>query len=443
MKRGAGALILIGMAASICVALFQNCGGGFEPTGVLNAAGGFSQEAPPNGLIPEATATPGASPTPVVNATPVATATPSSTATPTATPLPTPVPTATPAAGATLLKTRFYFGGNNVIDAMELDHKTGMFTNLPSTSVATNVGWLAYDATSQLVVAAGSATNTPLLGFAPATGALTLKRTVSFLDNIVHLTMIPFTGGSMLLGANYGAGTLGAKFLSADQTTIVPVNSISFGGSAKAHSSAYDASRQLLFVATLGTNKINVFKVAQTGLTAFGEIAVAAPRTVIFDAGLDKLYVSTESYDGPSYIKGYAITSTNGSLGVSEVASQAMSLSGADIKINHRYRYVMATSREAGKQAVNGMPITTTGILDTTRTGFTIPMTQSKPRSLEVTEDGAFVVVAMDSAATQSVLAWKMAFDASLQYTGATKVLETKLSNTGYSGALSIPLYGN
>ncbi len=338
-------------------------------------------------------------------------------------------------------KTRFYFGRNGGIDAIELDHASATVTRLSSATFAgQTVGWLAYDKTSRSVFAAdaGSAAKLERFTLDPLTGSLTSVLVKDYLPGIVHLSVVPMQGVFHLFASNYNAGTAGYHTLT--DGALNAGQSVSFGATAKTHSSAYDPSRRLLFIATLGLNKIQVFRVNAGTITPAGDIPVDSPRTVVFDEQFDKVYVSTEAYAGNSFIKGYSVTPAGANFTFTEVASMPTSLIGADLKVNHARRYVMATSRESGRQAINGMPVKPDGTLDAARTSFSISLSQVQPRSLEVTDDGDFAVVAMNSSTAENLVVFKMNFDARSQFTGSARIFAQKIGTEGYVCATSVPV---
>lgn len=357
------------------------------------------------------------------------------------TPQVTPTPTASP-----LLKTRFYYGRSRGVDILELDHKTGVMTQMASTNFAgTTVGWLSYHQPVKTVFAADADGAVLQLFDYNATNGAIVSKTIfpSFSSQIVHLTVQPrTTGGFSLFGASYNRGSLDHVLMNDNMAQLTPSQSVAFGANAKTHSSSYDSVRKLLYVANLGNNKIDVYSFSEiNGLTALTSIMVTSPRTVVYDSTYDKVFVVTEASTGNSYIRIFSVTPSGTNFSYTDVGSLAMPLTGGDLKVNHAYRYVMATVREAGKEAIYGLPITPTGAVDTTRQSFSIPITQSLPRALEITEDGLYAVVGMNSSTAENVVAYKMTFNAQLGYVSSQKIFEKKIDNTGgYLCGLSIPV---
>lgn len=309
----------------------------------------------------------------------------------------------------------------------------------------TNVGWLSYNQVSNTVFSVDAdGAVMQLFGYNAANGALSAKSSfTNYASQIVHLTVSPSTSGGLnLFGASYNLGQLNYSTLNAGMNQLTSAQTVNVGGTAKTHSSSFDSKRSLLYVASLGANKIDVFRFSeQTGLTALTSIMVTSPRTVVYDATYDKVYVATEASTGNSYIRAFSITASGNTYTYADVGSLAMPLSGGDLKVNHAYRFVMATARESGKEAIYGMPITATGVADTSRKAFTIPVTQRLPRALEVTEDGAYAMVGMNSANAENIVAYKLNFDAQMNLTSSPKIFEKKIDVTnGYLCGLSVPV---
>jgi len=172
-----------------------------------------------------------------------------------------------------------------------------------------------------------------------------------------------------------------------------------------------------------------------------GTKTVNAPRTVVYDKIFDKLYLATEESVGNSHIYGYSIVAgDNGVVTLNEVASETMPLIGADIKVDHIHRYVLATARETGMQSVHGMAITGTGARDNTRPSFKFDVNRVQPRSLEVSADGKYVVVAMNSGMTDNIQIYKMNYDENRRFVSATSIF-TDLVGNGFLSSLSVPLF--
>jgi len=438
--------------AAIFILLFQNCGGsGFQiqqqeslQSGTSTLDNHNSNPTPTPGPNATATPTPASSPSPTPKPTP--SPSPSATATPTPTPTPSPIVTPTPTPAPTALKkTRFYYGRSLGMDILELDHSTGVMSLLGSSNFSgANVGWLSYHSPSSTVFSVDAdGAMLQLYNYNATNGALTSKNTFNnYASQIVHLTVVPTTAGFSLFGSSYNRGRIDQNLLNTGMTQLTSGPSVSIGANALTHSSSYDSKRSLLYVASLGANKIDVFKFnEQTGLTALTSISVTAPRTVVYDESFDKVFIATEASTGNSFIRIFSITPSGASYVYADVGSLAMPLTGGDLKINHAYRYAMATAREGGKEAIYGMPITTNGLPDNSRQAFNIRVTQALPRALEITEDGLYVVVGMNSSDAENVVAFKLNFNAQMNYVSSQKIFERKIDNTGgYLCGLSIPM---
>lgn len=399
--------------AVLLVALFQNCGG----------TGGFS-------TLSQGTTDLGSSGTSVQ--------TPSQDS---GDATPTPMPTSTPA--ATLKKTYFYFGRTKGIDSFELDPTTGVLRQLTATTfTGASVGWLSHEPTSNSILAVDAGGSVlQIYSQATATGALSSVQSLNnFAASVVHLNLQPTSTGFDLFAASYDRGVLDYYKMNATKTQVAATQSVSFGSTAKTHSSAFDSKRSLLYVANLGLNRIDVYKYSTTGLTALQTIALEGARSLVYDSTYDKLYASTEVYTGNSFIRIFAISGAAGPYTFTDAGSLAMPLSGGDLKVNHAFGYVMATARETGKEAILGLPITDQGVEDKTRTSFSIPVTQALPRALELTEDGLYAVVGMNSATAENIVAYKMSFDAQKKYLSSQKIFQSRIDTTqGYLCGLSLP----
>lgn len=374
--------------------------------------------------------------------------TPTPTPTPLGTPVPGPTPTATPlppGPAGELKKTYFYFGRVSGMDVLVLDHGSGQVTLLPAVSFSGRmVGWLNYEKTSGEVLASDiTQANLQIYNFKSDTGALNSVRSLgSFASAVVHLTLVPGMSGWDLFTSSYDRSVLDYYHLSQDQTQLTRQQTVSFGAGAKTHSSAFDSKRNLLYVANLGLDKISVYQVMATGLQPLTTISVLDPRTLVYDARYDKLFVATEAYTGNSYIRIFEIAGNAGAYTFSEVGSLAMPLVGGDLKVNHKMGYAMATVRESGKEAVVGLPLTPQGLVDKNRASFSVRVDQKTPRALEVTEDGEYMAVGMNSVSAENLVVYKLVFDSQANFVSSQKLFQKKVDgNQGYACGLSIPVY--
>lgn len=360
---------------------------------------------------------------------------------------PTPSPTATatpqPTPGLVLKKTFFYFGASGNIPGLVIDHNGGTVSSLGSVSYMGNqAGWLSYDSLNRKILAPDANGNQiQIFGVDLSTGLLTSAGIFNFFQQVVHLAVVKTAAGFNLFGSNYNGGSLGFYSGNANLSAVNSVQSVSPGP--MTHSSSYDSQRNLLYVASLGGNAVLVYRVDAATLTPVGQISVASPRTVVYDFMYDKLYVSTEvNGAGNSYLRGFSVSYVNNVFTSADVGSVAMPLSGGDLKINHKLNVVFATARQVGQESVWGMPVLNTGVQDPSRQPFTFAVTQPLPRSLEITEDGQYAVVASGGGATtDSILIYRLAFDSAARFQSATKIYSQQQNAVGLLCAASIPTY--
>lgn len=452
-------IAIIGTVLFVLLVLFQNCAGnGFQVMslegGTIDSAsqepGDMNNDDTPQPQ-PSPTVSPSPSPTvtPVPTATPTPTVTPSPTATPTptVTPMPTVTPTPTPQPTPTqpdVKRTHFYFGGGKTITALELDHRTGEFRERTSASFSGGgVGWLTYEPTTQSVFVADTGGSTlQVFGHNASSGQLTSKTSLTTAASQVHLTIVSAADHFKLFGSSYSRAEVSYYKANRNLTSLSRQQVIAQGAGAKTHSSSYDAKRGLLYVAALGLNKVVVYRVSETGLSNIAELNLEGARTVVYDPSFDKLYVATEIYTGPSYIRIYSINSTNNSYSFTAEGSLAMPKHGGDLKINHKFNYVMATAREAGKESIWALPINSRGAADISRQSFSIIVDQALPRALEITADGLYAVVGMNSSGSEGIIAYKLNFDGNKNFISSQKIFrKSSPSSNGYLGGVSIPLY--
>jgi 6-phosphogluconolactonase (cycloisomerase 2 family) len=396
---------------------FQNCGRNFQ---TINVAENFSASASQDnaGSVPD----PGPSPTPSA----------------------TPTPTPTASSAPQLQETRVYFGSQEGISHLKIDHSTGTVTFTGTTAFqGQNVGWLNYEPMNQKILSVDAGvgklqTNT----YDPLTGALGTAEALSIKAEVVHSSLVPANNKFFLYAASYDRGQLDLNTLSSNLSNpqvIAP--SISYGSEARTHSSAYDSKRKLLFVANLALNRVSIYRIDMVSgnLTLLSQATVTAVRTLLYHAGYDKLFVATESYAGPSQIISYSIIDNQSSVQLQSEGSLNIPLSGADIKIDSVHRYALATAREAGKESVWGMPITSEGKKDTARNPLTISIDRPVPRSLEISADGQYIVVAMDSPQSNNIQVFKLNYSTNLVFQSAQRIFQYSLASQGILCSLSIP----
>ncbi|KYG66129.1 hypothetical protein AZI86_03445 [Bdellovibrio bacteriovorus] len=341
------------------------------------------------------------------------------------------------------VRTTFFFGRSAGIDGIELNSQTSQVTELGSSVFqGSHVGWFGFDESTKTLLAAEEGTSRRLQTYTYNTNSQTLtsRDLFAIAASTVHLTLLKTVQEVFLFGSSYDQGRLDSYKLNNDLTTIENAQNISFGSSAKAHSSAFDPRRNLLFVATLGLNRISIYRFDRiNGLTAAGQVTVNAPRTVVYDSTYDKLYVATEASSGNSAIYAYAIIENNGSYSLSNVGSVSMPLRGADLKVNHAFGYVMATARQSGQEAIWGMPVTEQGVQDHLRPNFSIPISQVEPRSLELSADGRFAIVAMNSSGSANVLVYALNFTNDKSFLSSQIIWSKRFGNYGIVSSIAIP----
>jgi 6-phosphogluconolactonase (cycloisomerase 2 family) len=403
---------------AISIVSFQNCQSGFH-SGSLEGGN----------KVDSSTIDPGAAPAETPG---------SNTALPTTNPSPSPTQSSAP--GPT--KTHIYFGRAGGIEILQLDHAKSQVISLGSVPFdGSSAGWLAFDEKAKLIFApdAGVTNRLQIYNYNVNNGALTSRKVFSnFTNAVVHLALVSSANGFNLFGASYNNGLLGYYRINAGLTQGDPIQNVGFASGALTHSSSFDSKRNLLYIANLGLNRISVYQVTSTGMTALKEISLTSPRTVVYDQAFDKLFVSTESSSGPSYIRIYSIEAAGNSYNFSESGALAMPMIASDLKVNHRYRYVMSTAREAGKESIWGLPVTENGTMDASRKSFSIAISQKMPRALEITQDGSFLILA--SQVADNIQAYKMSFDAGLNYISSQKIFDQKIGTQGFLCGLSIPV---
>lgn len=329
---------------------------------------------------------------------------------------PTPTPTATPTPTPSQEKVSYvYVGATSKIKSFRLNHETDAVVELPEIALSgQSPGWFAFDAAaSRVFVADAQGGNLNSFAFDVNSGALALENTVPFLKGSVHLSLQKTATGYFAQGASYGDAKFARYEISADGSASSAKNIMDYSAGAKSHSSSFDADRKLVFVSNLGQGRVVVYKDNDGDLSLLTSISVVNPRIVHYDPTFDKLYIITEAYSGNSFVKIYSISnSQQNGYDFTEVASHTMALSGGDLKIDHTNGYIGATVREEGKQGVWVLPVTSAGLFDSAREKVFIPMEEFAPRSLQISSDGRYYVVACDSSKnTNDLVIFKMSYD--------------------------------
>lgn len=328
--------------------------------------------------------------------------------------------------------TDFHLGSSSGLSSFSLDSIRGVAQYKSTTIFAgTSVGWLNWDAgSSQLaaVDAGGGTFQTYALDL--QNGSLSAGAGTGFKSALIHTTIVSGLGRKFVYTSSYQRGELDLMSFSeslGDPQVISP--SVSFGAGAKTHSSAFDSKRNLLFVANLGLNRVSIFKVnRQNGtLEAAGFHSVMSPRTLVYQADYDKLYLVTEADTGASQLIAFSIQEGPSGINLASEGSLRMPLAGADLKINPIQGYAMATAREPGKESVWGMPLTDDGKKDSSRPEFSFSLDRPQPRSLELTADGLYLLVAMNSTRPDNVQIFKLNYSPQKQLISAERIFQYSL----------------
>jgi 6-phosphogluconolactonase (cycloisomerase 2 family) len=352
--------------------------------------------------------------------------------------------------GQQLIETHFYLGSNGGVQPYKIDHRTSQVTKLNFISMGlAQVGWVNWipDSLRFLAIDANSYKRFTTFSLnAQGQGTAVSPSTNGPAD--VHSTLVKNARNRyFVFSTSYGRATLHKHVF---DSNFVPVpNSeqvVPFAGGAKTHSSAFDSRRSLLFVANLGLNSIAIFRVdPETGqLSPIGNVDVRDPRTVIYDEVFDRVFVATEAYSGNSFIRAFAVQDLGGRVEFIDRGSQAMPLIGADIKVDRVHRFVVATAREPGKESIWGMPLTTSGDKDMTRRHFQIDVLLTQPRSLEITADGQYIMVGMNSGRVPADFRiYKVTYSASNDFVSSEMIYQNLGGTGGFMCSVSRPVFGN
>ncbi len=335
-----------------------------------------------------------------------------------------------------LTDSKIYFGGDDGIEQLNLNYKTGEITYLGQVSFpGSQVGWISYDTTTGSVYAVDSGnTNTlALYNYNSNTSLLEFKKSFgNYTNQIVQLNL--YNDGSQLniFGSSYTNSKLTSYQLDFSLSTLTNTQTVSYPANSKTHSSSFDQTRQILYVANLGRNKIYTYTFNNQVLAFNGEITVSSPRTVVYDETYDKVFVVTESYTTSSTIKVFSVNGVSTTVIYNEVGSLNMPLIGGDLKVNHQHGFVMATAREMGKESVWGLPLTSSGTIDYSRSSFSVSVSQKLPRTLLLSKDGNYMILGMASVDQENVVGYKLNFDESNNFLSAQKIFEEKIGTSAF-----------
>lgn len=335
-----------------------------------------------------------------------------------------------------LSDSKIYFGGDDGIEQLNLNYKTGEITYLGLISFpGLQVGWISDDVTTDTVYAAdsGNANTLALYNYNSNTSLLEFNKSFgNYTNQIVQLNLYNDGSRLNLFGSSYSNSKLTYHQLDLALTTLTNTQTVSYAVNSKTHSSSFDQTRQILYVANLGRHKIYTYTFNNQTLTYNGEIAVSSPRTVVYDETYDKVFVVTESYTVSSTIKVFSVTGVSSTVTYNEIGSLDMPLIGGDLKINHQHGFAMATARETGKESVWGLPLTSTGAVDSSRSSFSVSVSQKLPRTLLLSKDGNYMILGMASIDQENVVGYKLNFDTSNNFLSAQKIFQEKIGTSAF-----------
>lgn len=426
-KRKWPIVIAILASVSVAVVAFQNCAGGFAPNPSLGRVAGLSSTDPNDGapLGPPATSGPNGPGAPV--------ATPPGTTPGGSTP---PGSTATPPALKPVVASYLYVGGQGRIRSYKIDHSNDAMTVVADTTISGQTpGWFDFDPQANRLFVANASGNGLLTSysFTPGTGALGFERTTPFIAGAVHLTINRGAQSYFAIGASYNGANWAKWELPLDVSRSTRVAEFGYSRDAKSHSSSYDQSRQLSFVANLGENRIVVYRDQNGVPVEVGEIQVDSPRIVLYDEIYDKLYIASETYTTAGYAYVYGIRANGNSFTFPQLASWPTALRGADLKIDRVHNVVGTTVREANKEGLWLFPVGANGLPDSTRQNRFVPIAQKEARSLAISADGRYYVVTMNNGDNEAdVLVYKVSYGAGTAITNVQLIHEVNVGSGSY-----------
>ncbi|RYZ90751.1 MAG: hypothetical protein EOP06_07535 [Proteobacteria bacterium] len=329
-------------------------------------------------------------------------------------------------------------GGENFISSYSLNHQTDQVSFLKRTSVTGQPGWLAFDSVSSTVLAPdanGTALNQVQLSLAD--GSMKVQKVFDFLSRSVHLLLSRHDGILSLYGSSYSDQKYAAFDFNADQTQITKRHEFEYSPGAHTHSSSMDAKSRLMFVANKDEDRVVILSSANDQLAEVGEISIADPRIVAFDAEFKRLYVVTEADAGQSRLQSFEITRSSGTVTVLPGASFMMGARGSGLAIDHVNGYIVASVREAGKEGLWALPVTAAGLFDATRATKFIPVKGIEARSLDITADGKYYIVTCnDSKNAEDLFVYKISYDSTHQITSTDLVQSINVGEGGFLSQL-------
>jgi 6-phosphogluconolactonase (cycloisomerase 2 family) len=196
------------------------------------------------------------------------------------------------------------------------------------------------------------------------TGELSFINRISSLGSIpAHMDIDPI--GKVLVLANYGSGTIVAIQIDDDGSLGAPLGMLQNEGCGPnairqemphPHSVRFDPSGKYIASADLGTDRISILSLSETGFTKVSEIMVSAgsgPRQLAFNPDGKFLYVLNEIAGS---VTGFAFDSRTGSLG-KEIQTirtypDYLSIDGeksaAEILVHPTGKFLYASNRRVG-----------------------------------------------------------------------------------------------
>ena len=334
-----------------------------------------------------------------------------------------------------------YLGGNGNIHHFQLNFSNDQVTDLGAYSLPAggNVAWMEWDKTQQKVFAANSGQpRLEVFSYNESTGNLSFDKGLLFGDRNTHLAIHKSNSKYNFFAASYGDSEVNFYSAPLDLSSNSFHQTIPFPNRSNTHSNSFDPSRNLLFVANLALNSINIYKLEGTTLSSVGDITVVSPRIVLYDKNFDKLYLSTESRDSnPSYIKIYDIVQTGNQYSLSESGSFTMGTNGSDLKINHSRGFVSSLVREATSESLEIVPLNNLGLLDQSRSPHKILIDEVRPRSLQITNDGTYYMVTPHSnGALKDLMIYKINYDSNQNIIDSNIIYEVVLPGSFQSNFL-------
>lgn len=322
-------------------------------------------------------------------------------------------------------KSTILVGGTGFIKSYSLDHTTDALTESQTIPFpGQSPGWFDYDsATSTLFTADSVGGKLNILGYDSSTENLTLKKTVTFLNQVVHLDILKDGTDYLAYASGYNQGKYSKYRISSDLNNISLDSSFQYTAVAHTHSSAIDTDRNLAFVANKDENRIVIYGNASGMMQEMKSFIVSNPRMVVYNKFYDRLFVTTEANSGFSFVKIYSIVQVALDYDLKEEDSFSMGLRGSDIKIDSIHGYAVATVREAGKEGIWALPLTISGLLDSGRSPVFIPVPKVEARSLQISADGRYFIVTCNSAGNlEDLLIYKVSYDSTNTISNTTLI---------------------